>query len=166
MLKPFKSDNIPHWMDWPASPERRRRRASASQNPFAAAYAACPCAAMIVLDELMRNSDDAPATLLLVACHVVPKALGILAFEKGKGPGLGGLVGTIAEYDHPLAGKLRQARPAARFSGTPPEIVRGAPSLGEHTAETLRTLGYDEAVIQALVADGVIGTADIKQAAE
>ena len=64
--------------------------------------------------------------------------------------------GTISEYDHPQAGYLRQARPAARFSGTPPEIVLGAPMLGEFTEEALRGLGYDDTAIAILADDGVI----------
>ena len=49
--------------------------------------------------------------------------------------------GTVAEYPHPQAGTLRQARPAARFSGTPHSTSRGAPALGEFTAELLSGLG-------------------------
>jgi len=65
--------------------------------------------------------------------------------------------GTVAEYPHPQAGMLRQARPAARFSGTPHAISRGAPALGEYTAELLSGLGYDRDQISALADDGVIG---------
>lgn len=65
--------------------------------------------------------------------------------------------GTVAEYPHPQAGTLRQARPAARFSGTPHSISRGAPALGEYTAEVLSGLGYEEDQITALARDGVIG---------
>ena len=43
----------------------------------------------------------------------------------------------LEEYDHPQAGRLRQARNAARFSGTPAGIRRPAPALGEHTEEVL-----------------------------
>ncbi len=43
----------------------------------------------------------------------------------------------LEEYAHPTAGRLRQARAAARFSGTPTAIRRGAPMLGEHTDAVL-----------------------------
>src|ERR1700730_10824629 len=46
-------------------------------------------------------------------------------------------MGIVAETEHPAAGRLRQARAAARFSRTPAEIRRGAPQLGEHTEEIL-----------------------------
>jgi crotonobetainyl-CoA:carnitine CoA-transferase CaiB-like acyl-CoA transferase len=51
-------------------------------------------------------------------------------------------MGIVVETKHPAAGRLRQTRPAARFSRTPPEIRRGAPALGEHTNEVLGELGY------------------------
>ena len=43
----------------------------------------------------------------------------------------------VEQYDHPEAGRLRQARAAARFSATPTAIRSGAPALGEHTDEVL-----------------------------
>jgi crotonobetainyl-CoA:carnitine CoA-transferase CaiB-like acyl-CoA transferase len=56
-------------------------------------------------------------------------------------------MGIVVETEHPVAGRLRQARPAARFSATPPEHRRGAPRLGEHTEEILTELGYSPADI-------------------
>jgi crotonobetainyl-CoA:carnitine CoA-transferase CaiB-like acyl-CoA transferase len=47
----------------------------------------------------------------------------------------------LIESDHPVAGRLRQTRAAARYSATPPELRRGAPQLGEHGDEILRELG-------------------------
>ena len=48
----------------------------------------------------------------------------------------------INETDHPVAGKIRQTRPAARFSDTATEFRRGAPSLGEHSNEILAEAGF------------------------
>jgi crotonobetainyl-CoA:carnitine CoA-transferase CaiB-like acyl-CoA transferase len=73
---------------------------------------------------------------------------------------------TIVEYDHPEAGRLRQARPAALFSDTSPEITRGAPMLGEFTEDAMRGLGYDAETIAKLAADGVIGAPRKRQATE
>jgi len=63
--------------------------------------------------------------------------------------------GIVVETDHPGAGRLRQARPAARFSGTPTAIRRGGPALGEHTDEILAELGYSDTDITALRTEGV-----------
>jgi crotonobetainyl-CoA:carnitine CoA-transferase CaiB-like acyl-CoA transferase len=63
--------------------------------------------------------------------------------------------GVVVETEHPSAGRLRQARPAARFSATPASIRRGGPALGEHTSEVLAELGYSDAEIAALRAEGV-----------
>jgi crotonobetainyl-CoA:carnitine CoA-transferase CaiB-like acyl-CoA transferase len=60
------------------------------------------------------------------------------------------------EWDHPTAGKIRAPRPVARFSETPQEVRRMPPLHGEHTAEVLRELGFDDAGLAELKANGVI----------
>lgn len=65
--------------------------------------------------------------------------------------------GTVIELAHPQAGPLRQARPAARFAGTPIEMRRGAPALGEQTDEILQEAGFDAAEIAALRDGSVVG---------
>ncbi|MDE0193344.1 MAG: CoA transferase [Gammaproteobacteria bacterium] len=64
--------------------------------------------------------------------------------------------GIVVETEHPHAGRLRQARNAARFAVTVPEIRRGAPHLGEHTMDILDDLGYEEDRRQALLANGIV----------
>src|SRR5207248_849726 len=63
----------------------------------------------------------------------------------------------LEEYDHPAAGRLRQARNAARFSATPAAIRRPAPRLGEQTDEILAEAGYSAAEIAGLRAAGAFG---------
>jgi crotonobetainyl-CoA:carnitine CoA-transferase CaiB-like acyl-CoA transferase len=58
---------------------------------------------------------------------------------------------TIEEHDHAIAGRIRQARPAARFSATPARIRRPAPALGEHSREVLGEIGFTAAEVDALV---------------
>jgi len=58
--------------------------------------------------------------------------------------------GIVVETEHPAAGRLRQARPAARFSGTPATIRQGGPALGQHTETILAELGYSAADIEQL----------------
>ena len=65
--------------------------------------------------------------------------------------------GSLVEYRHHAAGRLRQARPPARFERTVSEIRYGAPMLGEHTAEVLAEIGYSEPDIQAFMQDGTLG---------
>ena len=62
----------------------------------------------------------------------------------------------VVESEHPQAGRLRQARPAERFDGTPSAIQRPAPRLGEHTDEVLAEVGLAPAEIEALRAAGAI----------
>ena len=69
-------------------------------------------------------------------------------------------LGVVVEYDHPAAGRLRQARAAARFSRTPAEIRHGAPALGRHTQEVLAELGYSDAAIAELAPAGLPAAAD------
>ena len=64
---------------------------------------------------------------------------------------------TVVEVEHPRAGRLRQARPAARFSGTPPEQRAGAPALGQHSRALLEELGLAASEIEALAAEAIIG---------
>jgi crotonobetainyl-CoA:carnitine CoA-transferase CaiB-like acyl-CoA transferase len=65
-------------------------------------------------------------------------------------------VGMFPEIDHPTEGKIRQARPPARFSVSPAGIHRPPPRLGEHTKEVLREVGYDQAEIDSLVKKNAI----------
>lgn len=62
----------------------------------------------------------------------------------------------IIETDHPRAGRLRQTRPAPRFSKSTPEIRRGAPGYGEHNEEILTEIGLSQDDLAALRDQGII----------
>jgi len=49
----------------------------------------------------------------------------------------------FVERDHPVAGRMREPRPAARFSATPQTVGAPAPLFGEHTDAIVRELGLD-----------------------
>jgi crotonobetainyl-CoA:carnitine CoA-transferase CaiB-like acyl-CoA transferase len=52
--------------------------------------------------------------------------------------------------EHPTEGKLRLPANPIELSASPPSIRRAPPRLGEHTAEVLRSFGYDPAAIERL----------------
>ena len=65
-------------------------------------------------------------------------------------------LGTLVEYDHEHAGRLCQARPAARFEATPSAVRRGAPLLGEHTDALLGEAGFSAEAVAGLRSGGVV----------
>jgi crotonobetainyl-CoA:carnitine CoA-transferase CaiB-like acyl-CoA transferase len=62
----------------------------------------------------------------------------------------------IVELEHPLIGVVRSLGNPIHLSQTPVSYRRPPPLLGEHNVEILLSLGYAEAEIGALVAEGVI----------
>ncbi|MEM7406848.1 MAG: CoA transferase [Pseudomonadota bacterium] len=66
-------------------------------------------------------------------------------------------VDMVQEVNHPTEGKLVQARPPTRFSGSPASVRRPAPRLGQHTSEVLAEIGIEAARIRKLADAGVIG---------
>ena len=58
-------------------------------------------------------------------------------------------------HEHPTEGKLRMARPATNFFGTPSDIRRLPPRLGEHSVEILKEAGFADDEIEKMIAEGV-----------
>lgn len=51
--------------------------------------------------------------------------------------------------DHPLAGTIREPRPAAKFSATPSRVSAPAPAVGEHSDAIVTELGLDAVALRA-----------------
>jgi crotonobetainyl-CoA:carnitine CoA-transferase CaiB-like acyl-CoA transferase len=68
--------------------------------------------------------------------------------------------GLVAEYQHPLLGRVRQFGNLITFSDTPGRQERAAPMVGQHTREILAEIGYSDARIDDLRARGVVGWPD------
>jgi crotonobetainyl-CoA:carnitine CoA-transferase CaiB-like acyl-CoA transferase len=65
-------------------------------------------------------------------------------------------LGLVAEYEHPVLGRIRQFGNLVTFSDTPGRPHRPPPMLGEHTREILADLGYSEAEVDEYRARGVV----------
>ena len=63
---------------------------------------------------------------------------------------------TVLTHHHPVIGQVRTARFPARFSKTPTQVERLAPTKGEHTDDVLTELGRSGAEIAALRNDGIV----------
>jgi crotonobetainyl-CoA:carnitine CoA-transferase CaiB-like acyl-CoA transferase len=65
--------------------------------------------------------------------------------------------GIVVEVEHPTAGRVRIARPPAKFSKTPATLGRHAPTFGEHTDEVLaEVLGKSPDEVASLRSCGVV----------
>jgi crotonobetainyl-CoA:carnitine CoA-transferase CaiB-like acyl-CoA transferase len=60
---------------------------------------------------------------------------------------------------HPTEGDYRYVRDPVIYSESTTELRRHAPRLGEHSAELLEELGYNDDKISALVVEGVVTVA-------
>ena len=58
--------------------------------------------------------------------------------------------------DHPVEGRIKSIGFPVKLSETKQRVRRHPPLLGEHNAEILTELGFDEAGMDALRAEGAI----------
>ncbi len=63
----------------------------------------------------------------------------------------------VTTVDHPIMGPVRMHGPMLQMSETPLAVQGPSPTLGEHTDDVLRELGYDDACIERLRSAGVLG---------
>jgi crotonobetainyl-CoA:carnitine CoA-transferase CaiB-like acyl-CoA transferase len=64
--------------------------------------------------------------------------------------------GIIIEYDHPIAGRLRQARAPVIFGNEACEVRSPAPTLGENTDDILSAIGYSDEKIAELRGNNIV----------
>ncbi|QJR11326.1 Succinyl-CoA--L-malate CoA-transferase beta subunit [Usitatibacter rugosus] len=62
----------------------------------------------------------------------------------------------VVEVDHAKAGRMKTLGLPLKFSDTPGEVRRGAPTLGQHTREVLADLGYSATEMDQLIASGAV----------
>lgn len=65
-------------------------------------------------------------------------------------------VGLFEKHQHPSEGDIVITRPPVKMTKSPASIRRQAPRLGEHGAEILRELGFDDTEVASLKASGAL----------
>ena len=65
-------------------------------------------------------------------------------------------LGIAAPLTHPTLGEIRVIANAACLTRTPPEVASALPDAGAHNEEILREIGYDDAQIADLRAEGAV----------
>ena len=62
----------------------------------------------------------------------------------------------VTEINHPTCGPIKLVNTPVKFSESTPGIRSPPPTLGQHTDEVLRTLGYKETEVEELKRLGVV----------
>ena len=132
--------------DWMQDPRYRDRRAMSDQYPAEAE-------ALIAPWFMQRTKEE-----ILQACleHRIPCVPVKTLDEVLADPQLNSR-DYFQEVGHPHAGEFRYPGPPYRLSGSPCQVVRPAPSLGQHNQEILGDeLGLSQAELEELARTGVI----------
>jgi succinate--hydroxymethylglutarate CoA-transferase len=62
----------------------------------------------------------------------------------------------VKEVDHPTCGPIKLVNTPVKFSESTPGIRSAPPTLGQHSVEVLKGLGYDEQQIERFRDSGVV----------
>ena len=139
MAKAFGVDSSDPRLATMSERQRHREQTSAVFRAVHAAAAAMPLAEAV--EALDRNQVPFGVVLGVEEVAADAQAVHNELFE---------------EHDHPAMGRVRQPRPAARFSATPAELHDpSSPMHGQHTDEVLSDLGWGDKIDQ-LRAEGAI----------
>ena len=65
----------------------------------------------------------------------------------------------IVETDHAVLGRLAVTGVPVKLRGTPGSVRLAPPVHGQHTAELLAELGYDEAAVASFTSNKTVGLA-------
>jgi crotonobetainyl-CoA:carnitine CoA-transferase CaiB-like acyl-CoA transferase len=93
--------------------------------------------------------------LEILAAHDIPSAPVKTIQEFMNDPGVQAQ-DMVHEYEHPDVGRLRLMGQPLAFAGTPTRDPGPPPTLGQHTDEVLRELGYDATAVNDLRARKVV----------
>ncbi len=124
--------------DWLSDPrfmtmEDREANSQALDTEFNAAIAKLTTAECVAA---MREHDVPGAAVVpLSEVHEVPQVVHNQS---------------LVEHDAGAAGMIREAKPPVAFMGAERTLPGSAPHLGEHTADVLAALGYDDATVAAI----------------
>ena len=100
-----------------------------------------------------RGKDHWVETLLANGIPAGP----ILSYPEAFGSEHAQVRGMRMEIDHPVEGKVPNIGFAVKLSGTPQQVRRHPPLLGEHTEEVLAEIGITGAGLARLRAEGAFG---------
>lgn len=62
----------------------------------------------------------------------------------------------VKEVDHPTCGPIKLVNTPVKFSESTPGIRSAPPTLGQHTSEVLKQLGYSEQQVEDFKTSGVV----------
>ena len=135
--------NRPEWIEDPRFKTTRERFRNVGERKRLTARELMKWDREEILARL--NAEQVPSAPLLTRMELLDHEQ-ILAND---------IVGIYEFDDH---GRIRLARPAARFDATPAGIHAPAPRLGEHSEAILEELGYPVSTIRELVDRGAVVT--------
>jgi crotonobetainyl-CoA:carnitine CoA-transferase CaiB-like acyl-CoA transferase len=100
-----------------------------------------------------RTADAWIETLLAAGVPAAP----ILSYDEALVSEQAQARNMVMEMEHPVEGTIRQLGFPVKLHGTPQQLRRPPPLLGQHTEEIMREAGCDAAAIERLRAGGAFG---------
>ncbi len=100
-----------------------------------------------------RKADDWIEALLAAGVPAAP----ILGYDEALVSEQAQARNMVMEMEHPVEGTIRQLGFPVKLHGTPQQLRRPPPLLGQHTEEIMREAGCDEAAIERLRAARAFG---------